>query len=118
MTLITYKKRFVGDIDTDEIIHRIRARYSWGDSPSQIGDRLIVAMSRAIVDFEGPAKMSPLPKPADEKVYKNKDYTEESVAILYRNFESGLIERYLSEKADRCSKGPILTNPVVEPDRL
>ena len=104
-------------IDTGEIIHQIRAKYSWGDTPSQIGNRFIVEMSlvyrNIIVNFERLEKMSQLPIPSNEKVYKIKDYTEESVVTLYRNFESGLIERYLNEEVDRCTKVPILTNPAL-----
>jgi len=109
-------------IDTGEIVHQVRANYYWGDSPSQIGNRLIVEMSRVyrsiIVNFENLAKMPQLPRPSNEKVYRKKEYTEESVKILYRNFEKGLIERYLNEEVDRCAKVPILTNPALEPKLL
>jgi len=104
-------------IDTGEIIHQVRAKYSWGDTPSQVGNRLIVEMSRVyrniIVNFEHLEKMSQLPVPSSEKVYKQKDYSEESVTNLYENFERGLIERYLKEETDRCSKVNILTNPAL-----
>jgi hypothetical protein len=62
--------------------------------------------------------MPQLPRPSNEKVYRKKEYTEESVKILYRNFEKGLIERYLNEEVDRCAKVPILTNPALEPKLL
>ena len=105
-------------IDTGEVIHQIRAKISWGDGPSQIGNRLIVEMSRVyqslILRFESLARMSPLPKPPDAKVYKRKDYTTESVATLYGNFQKGLIENYLKEEDERCAKVPILTNPALE----
>lgn len=105
-------------IDTGEIIHQVRAKYSWGDTPSQIGNRFIIEMSRVyrniIVNFERLEKMPQLPIPSNERVYKKKDYTEESVVTLYRNFESGLIERYLNEEVDRCTKVPILTNPILD----
>ena len=107
-------------IDTGEIIHQIRARCSWGDTPSQIGNRLIVEMTSVyrslIVNFENLARMPQMPRPSDEKVCRRQDYTEESVATLYRNFENGLIERYLKEETDRCAKVPILTNPALEPE--
>jgi methionyl-tRNA formyltransferase len=109
-------------IDTGEIVHQIRAKYSWKDSPSQNGNRLIVEMSRVyrsiIVNFESLVKMPQIPRPSNEKVYKQKDYTEESVAILYRNFENGLIERYLNEEVDRCARVPIITNPALKPEQL
>lgn len=108
-------------IDTGEIIHQVRANYCWGDSPSQIGNRLIVEMSRVyrsvIVNFDNLATISPLPRPANGKEYKKKDYTEESVKILYRNFESGIIERYLNEEVERCAKVPIIDNPMLRSEQ-
>jgi hypothetical protein len=71
-----------------------------------------------IINFERLEKMPILPKPAKEKVYKQKDYTEESVATLYRNFKNGLIERYLSEEAERSANAPILSNPTLKAELL
>ncbi len=105
-------------IDTGEIIHQIRAAYCWGDSPAQIGNRLIVAMSdvyrRIIVNFDSMQKLPQMPVPENERVCKMKDYTEESVALLYKNFANGLIERYLGEEAECCDRVPILRNPGLE----
>jgi phosphoribosylglycinamide formyltransferase-1 len=105
-------------IDTGEIIHQIRAKYSWGDTPSQVGNRLIVEMSHVyrdiIVNFDKLQKTPQIPKPLTEKIYKRKDYTEESVAILYRNFRNGLVERYLAQERERCAKVPIIKNSALE----
>lgn len=104
-------------VDTGEIIHQIRAEYSWGDTPSQIGNRLICKMSyiyqKIITNFEVLEKMPPLPRPPREKIYKKKDFSEESVAVLYDNFKNGLIERYLSTKKDGYEKSPIIVNPAI-----
>jgi len=107
-------------IDTGEIIHQVRATCAWGDTPSQIGNRLIVEMTRVyrhlITHFDGLERMPQLPNPSNERVYKRKDYTEESVRTLYRNFKGDLIARYLSEQAERCSRVPIIRNPGLEPE--
>jgi len=99
-------------IDTGEIIHQIRAKYSWGDTPSQIGNRLIVEMSRVyqniIINFDKLEKMQQLPMPSNEKVYKKRDFTEESVLTLYKNFNNDLIGRYLSDESNRCAKVSII----------
>ena len=67
-------------IDTGEIIHQIRARCFWGDSPSQIGNRLIVDMSQThrsiIVNFDRLETVPQLPAASSEKLYKKTDYTE------------------------------------------
>lgn len=105
-------------IGTGEIIHQIRAKYFWGDTPSQIGNRLIVEMSRVyqniIINFDKLEKMPQLPIPSSEKLYKKNDYTEESVITLYNNFDNGLIDRYLNEEIDRCAKVPIIQNRALE----
>jgi len=101
-------------IDTGEIIHQIRARYFWGDTPSQIGNRLIVEMSRVyqniIVKFDELEKMPQLPNLPNTKAYKKKDYTEISALSLYENFSNDLIDKYLNEEMDRCAKAPIIEN--------
>lgn len=105
-------------IDTGEIIHQVRARYFWGDTPSQVGNRLIVEMSRVyqniIINFNKLEKMPQLPIPSDEKVYKKKDYTEQSVLTLYKNFNDDLIGKYLNEEIARCTKVPIIKNRALE----
>lgn len=105
-------------IDTGDIVHQIRARYAWGDTPSQIGNRLIVDMSRVyqrvIVNFEHLVKLDQPLSPSDEKYYRKKDYTEQSVEILYDNFKNGLVQKYLNEAEDRCAKVPILANPALQ----
>lgn len=104
-------------IDTGEIIHQIRAKCCWGDSPSQIGNRLILDMTRLcekiIINFDRLKKMKPLPNPSSEKVYKKNVYSEESVVELYKNFKSGLMERYETEQEIRCAQVPIICNPGV-----
>lgn len=105
-------------IDTGKIIHQIRARYNWGDTPSQIGNRLIVDMSRTyqkiIVNFDKLIDMPSLPIPENAKLYSNKDYTESSVVALYDNFQNNMIERYIAEEADRTLKVKIINNPGVQ----
>lgn len=105
-------------IDTGEIIYQIRAKYSWGDTPSQIGNRLIVEMGRVyrniIINFDMLEKMPQLPKPKNERVYKKKDYTNDSVLTLYNNFNNDLIARYLNEEVDRCAQVPIIQNPALK----
>lgn len=104
-------------IDTGGIIHQCRARYAWGDTPSQIGNRLIADMAAVccnlIVGFDGLPPSPPPPAGIVGKVYMNKDYTEESVVALYRNFSAGLIATYLWEERLRCARAPIVVNPVL-----
>jgi len=105
-------------IDTGEVIHQIRAKCFWGDGPSQIGNRLILDMSKVYKDiinnFDSLKKMPQLPVPLNERFYKRRDYTEDSVLILYKNFYKNLIGKYLIERNDRCKKVPIIKNNTLE----
>lgn len=101
-------------IDTGEIIHQIRARIFWGDTPSSIGNRLIVDMARTYRDIIRKASDLPkIPQPLkspNDKVYRQKDFSEESVRKLYSLFETNLVETYLREEKERCIKVPIILN--------
>ncbi len=105
-------------IDTGEIIHQIRARVSPGDSPSQIGNRLIADMARVyrvLIDyFDALKRMPSLPLVDAGRVYRNKDFSEESVSSLYANFAGDLVEKYLAEERARCDRVPLIRNPVIE----
>jgi len=105
-------------VDTGEIIHQIRSRIMWGDTPSQIGNRLIADMAfvcREIIrNFDILKRVRPLPKPKRELVYKKDDFSEVSVATLYNNFRNGLVESYLSKMEILCDEVPIISNPVLK----
>ena len=105
-------------IDTGEIIHQIRAHIVWGDTPSQIGNRLIVDTAQAyrniIRNFDLLERMPSLPNPDHVRVYKQKDFSEESVRTLYANFSNGLVEQYLANESERCRRVPILQNRALE----
>jgi len=107
-------------IDTGEVIHQIRAKCCWGDSPSQIGNRLIVDMAdiyrKIIIGIDNIKRIAPLMDSGVRHFYRKRDYTEQSVETLYQNFSSGLIETFLSEEKFRCLQAPIITNPSLEPD--
>lgn len=103
-------------IDTGEIIHQIRAKTSVFDNVHTIGNRLIKDAAKVIVKIlvEGFEKSKSEGKNqhfVHEKVYKNKDFNEESVQKLYQNFQDGMIERYLENKELRDNEAPIQQNP-------
>lgn len=104
-------------IDTGKVIHQIRARVLPGDSPHQIGNRLIVDMALVYADiiskFSILPDMAQLPKPADVSVYRQKDFTEASAQEVVRQFAEGLVDRYLREIEQRALRAPIVENPAV-----
>ncbi len=87
-------------IDTGQIIHQIRADVFLGDSPHSIGNRLIRKMTLTYADII--IKFSNLnfeKQPENQgKLYLQKDFVSDSCKLLYRNFERGMIKRYINSR--------------------
>jgi len=105
-------------VDTGDVIHQIRARVNEGDGPHQIGNRLIAdaaetypEMIRNFDDLEDPEH--PAPDDHDEHYYTSDDFSDEATERLYENFEVGMVEDYLDERAERVDAVPILENPAI-----
>jgi phosphoribosylglycinamide formyltransferase-1 len=105
-------------VDTGDIIHQIRARVKPGDTPHQIGNRLIADMiepyREIIVKFDNLEGMAQPETPENGHYYTTSDYSTEATKQLYENFDDGLVGDYLSEKEERNSDVPLVKNPVVE----
>lgn len=102
-------------IDTGEIIHQIRARIFPGDSPHQIGNRLIADIALVYPDIIAKhATLSSIKqKSKSGKYIKKTDFSEASVIELRRQFASGLVDRYLAEIDARCRQVPIVSHPEI-----
>lgn len=106
-------------IDTGEVIHQLRARVLPGDTPHQIGNRLIrdvaIVAAEIVRCFRALERLPQLPRRDDDRVCRSADFTEEAVLKLRARFADGLVERYLAEIEDRQARVPILENPAVRP---
>jgi phosphoribosylglycinamide formyltransferase 1 len=104
-------------IDTGRIIHQIRARILPGDTPHQIGNRLIADMALVYADIISKFSILPdmpsLNEPPEVRVYRQKDFTEESARQIMAKFAEGLVDRYLDEIEQRTIRVPIIQNPAV-----
>lgn len=104
-------------IDTGDIIHQLRASYNFFDTPSTIGNRLIKDMTEVFAEIV--VKFDQLSTPAIpvyndfKKLFKKKDFTEESVEKLYANFREGMIENYLNKRNEQDAMFPIVTNKAI-----
>ena len=106
-------------IDTGQIIHQYRARIFPGDSPHQIGNRLITDIPHIYAQIACNINDLPLmpelkATQADCKLYKRADFTEEMTERLYANFDAGLVENYLKNCSERIAAKPIVQNPALE----
>lgn len=104
-------------IDTGEVIHQIRARIYNGDSPHQIGNRLIcdvaLVYGEIIRKFEKLECPDQVPEPADYHYYRRGDFSEQSVKLLHENLMSGMVDKYIEQQRKRCAAVPIVENSSV-----
>lgn len=107
-------------IDTGEIIHQIRSKIEFGDSPVQIGNRLIIYIANEYVklirSFSSVEKIptSIFNNDFEVQYCSKKDYTEESVKLLYSRFNRGMIEEHLDSMESRNHQAPIAINAAVK----
>lgn len=107
-------------IDTGEIIHQVRAKISQGDTPHQIGNRLIKdsfsVLEKLIQNFDSlkkiPSDFFPI---KDGEIFRNKDFSDAAVEQLYQNFHDQAVTKYLSEEDRLCKDFPIFENPTICP---
>lgn len=103
-------------IDTGEVIHQIRANIFYSDNCHTIGNRLIRDMTSSFIqiinNFGKLIKIKQI-KTKNFKSYKNADFDNNACEKLYKNFEEGMINKYLDEHDKRISKISIVTNPVI-----
>lgn len=99
-------------IDTGEIIHQMRAEINIGDDVHTIGNRLISQIPSEVSRLLARYPNLEIPQvtfaETPRRLYKNKDFTRESLALLYNNFSSGMLERYIANKEEIQNSFPIL----------
>jgi len=94
-------------IDTGPIIAHVQPVIKLGDGAHDIGNKSIqagVAMlgKAALAHVRG--KLRSVPQTERGRLYQRKDFDGNAVRRLQRNFETGMIEEYLSDKARRDSQ--------------
>ncbi len=104
-------------LDTGDIIHQIRARVLAGDSPHDIGNRLIEEIPKAYAAIiQNAGDLPPMAQPALKEAgryYRNKDFGEDNTQKLYDNFKQGMVENYLNDYAARVQKVPLVINSIL-----
>lgn len=98
-------------IDTGEIIHQIRARIYSGDTIHNIGNRLIVDSVKECIniikDFNYLKQNSNQNNKLSGKLFKNSDFTEESIQRAYMDLDLK-IDSYLEKKKNLDLKFPLI----------
>jgi folate-dependent phosphoribosylglycinamide formyltransferase PurN len=99
-------------IDTGGIIHQIRARICIGDSIHSVGNRLIQDSAKECIKLiENSEALNEIKDPNNKsiegKLFRNKDFTEESIRQAYHNLDQK-IEKYLDKKNILDNESPII----------
>ena len=100
-------------VDTGEIIHQLRADVQKDDDVHSIGNRLIAQMTdemiRLIHLYPNFASCNKSPDYPIEprRLYKNLDFTRESLLQMYDNFKAGMLQSYLENREKLEKKYPI-----------
>ncbi len=99
-------------IDTGEVIHQARARIFPFDNVHQIGNRLIKDMvqdfTKLISKFELVNKMEPIRSDYEPITCFIKDSTLAKTKELYKKFQQGAVEKYLSIEDKKIKDYPII----------
>ncbi|MCH8190870.1 MAG: hypothetical protein IIC80_05890 [Chloroflexi bacterium] len=122
--LVNREPEFVGatihaldaGIDTGPIIAHVRPRIERGDGPHDIGNKAIRAAADLLADVAGMAAEGTVrsrPQWHKGRLYQRKHFNAEAVISLYRNFETGMIEEYLGNQAQRDSAIELVTLETV-----
>lgn len=102
-------------IDTGEIIHQMRAKVKASDDIHSIGNRLIYDMANELAlllerypqqDWRYPEGKT-LYAGEPRRLYKNADFTTDTLVKMKANFASGMLTRYLEQEAELHNAYPI-----------
>jgi methionyl-tRNA formyltransferase len=91
-------------IDTGPILAHARPPIEPGDGPHEVGNKTIVAAVEALLRAAGAHAIGAaraVPQWNGGRLYQRKDFSADAVRTLYRNFESGMIDEYLANRASR-----------------
>jgi len=99
-------------IDTGEIIHQIRPRIFEDDTFHMVGNRLIKDMftiyGKLIEKFSKIKKVNIEFSKSKRLLFKNKDFTIETLVKLKENFKNKILKKYLKNKNVRDLNVPII----------
>lgn len=102
-------------IDTGEIIHQIQAEIFLNDNIHSVGNRLISRLPKyliqIILEYNNLVR---IPQPKDiknGKLYKNKDFTKQSLEKIYKNLKVGMIEKFVRQNGGK-DKIKLYENPL------
>jgi len=91
-------------VDSGPIIGHVRPEVAVDDGPHDLGNKTVLAAGpmlaeAAILHTRGTPRA--VPQSGAGRLYQRKHFSADSVRVLYRQFETGMIEEYLLQKTER-----------------
>lgn len=94
-------------VDAGPILAHVRPEIRRADGPHDIGNRTIAAAAEAMADAARAHAAAPLrgvPQAGEGRVYRRADFSADAVRRLYANFDGGMIDEYLRDRAARDAR--------------
>ncbi|MEW5984288.1 MAG: formyl transferase [Acidobacteriota bacterium] len=124
--LVNREPEFVGStvhyldagIDTGPIIAHTRPGIEPRDGPHEIGNKAIVTGARMLAEAalaHAAGHVRAEPQVAKGRLYQRKDFSAAAVHTLYRNFETGMVAEYLSDRVARDERVRLVSLRGVTP---
>jgi folate-dependent phosphoribosylglycinamide formyltransferase PurN len=99
-------------VDTGPILAHVRPEIASGDGPHDIGNKTIAAAADMLATASRLHAETPLqgvPQTGQGRMYRRANFNAAAVKQLYENFEHGMIDDYLRDKASRDAAVPLVT---------
>ena len=99
------------EVDKGQILHQLRPEMKETDSLHDIGNNTILEAGKIlpqIIQKYNSGEIRPIPQKGNGRLTRNKDITPYVLRKIYKNFEEGLIGRYLKDKKKWDKKKPIV----------
>jgi hypothetical protein len=99
-------------VDAGPIIAHARPEMASDDGPHEIGNKTIVAAADALAQAAIAFAHGPLhavPQTGTGRLYRRADFSAAAVRRLYQNFDNGMIDRYLTNRAARDARLSLVT---------
>lgn len=104
------------NVDEGAILYQLRPEMKETDDMHEIGNKVIKKAGEVlpeVLENYMAGKITPVRQKASGRLCRNKDVTAYVIREIYKNFEQGMIGRYLQKKEKRDAKRPIVKQ---EPD--
>lgn len=99
-------------VDTGPVLAHVRPDVARTDGPHDVGNKTIIAaadMLATIARLHVEAPLEGVVQTGEGRVYKRAHFCAGAVNRLYANFERGMIDEYLRNKAARDAAVPLVT---------